>query len=232
LRVVSADSGAAVLSDRFEPLSVVALSAVLVEPPYRGASLQVAEPVFAGVEEGPSLVVRELRLCQGLLEEAEVEADVVHLDMTLNGLSVADLSPVDLSEMRLSAKARKQILGILPKLRKAASEIRRSRGIEVLALGKSSVPVRIAELTSGAHAILYSAERALEQKARLVLGLPTNCQPTLFHGGVTLRSLEPSEHDLAGHARDEKGHLERVQVLEMLNPCLRGFRAVEIRPKP
>lgn len=230
MRVVAADSGAAVLSDRFEPLSVVALSAVLVEPPYRGASLQVAEPIFAGADEGPSLVVRELRLCQRLLEE--VEADVVHLDMTLNGLSVADLSPVHLSEMRLSTKARKQILGILPKLRKAASEIRRSRGIEVLALGKSSVPVRIAELTSGAHAILYSAERALEQKARLVLGLPTNCQPTLFHGGVTLRSLEPSEHDLAGHARDEKGHLERVQVLEMLNPCLRGFRAVEIRPKP
>jgi len=229
LRVVAADSGAAILNDRFEPLQVVAAVAVLVEPPYREVSLCLAEPIFAEVEKGYLLVVHELELCQKLLKEAK--ADVVHLDMSLGGISLEELSVIGISKLRISSKARGQVLKILPKIRKIASDIKRVYGIEVFALGKQSIPVRIAELTSGAHAILYSAKKAVEEKTKLRLGLPLKCQAKFLGNHIALQSLVPAEHDVVGYARDEEGILEKVQASDMLNPSARGFRLLEITPK-
>lgn len=229
LRVVAADSGAAVLNENFEPLLVVAAAVVLVEPPYQKPSLCFAEPIFANVERGYHLVVSELELCRKLLKEAK--ADVVHLDMTLGGLSVEELSVAGFSRMRISSRARKQVLKILPKIRKLASDIKRVYGIEVVAIGKDSIPVRIAELTSGAYAILYSAEKAAKEKQEIRLGLPAKCQANFSKEDITLQSLAPAEQDIAGYAKDEQKILERVEILEMPNPCARGFRALEITPK-
>lgn len=229
MRVIAADSGAAILNDYFEPVSVVAAVAVLVEPPYREASLHLAEPIFSKVEKGYLLVVHELELCQKLLKEAR--ADVVHLDITLGGISLEEFSVVGISKLRVSSKARGQVLKILPKMRKIASDIKRVYGIEVLALGKESIPIRIAELSSGAHAILYSAEKAVKENTKLRLGLPAKCQTKISKDGVSLQSLLPAEQEAVGHARDDKGILEKVQTVEMLNPCARGFRLLEITPK-
>jgi len=227
--VVAADSGAAILNDRFEPLEVVAAVATLVEPPYREASLYLAEPIFASVEKGYLLVVHELELCQKLLKEAK--ADVVHLDVSLGGISLEELSVVGISKLRVSSKARGQVLKILPKIRKIAADIKRVYGIEVLALGKESVPVRVAELTSGAHAILYSIEKAVKENTKLRLGLPVKCQPKFLDDAVVLQSLIPAEQDVVGYAKDDKGILGKVQTSEMLNPCARGFRLLEITPR-
>lgn len=227
--MVAADSGAAILNDRFEPLEVVAAVATLVEPPYREASLFLAEPIFASVEKGYLLVVHELELCQKLLKEAK--ADVVHLDVSLGGISLEELSVVGISKLRVSSKARGQVLKILPKMRKIAADIKRVYGIEVLALGKESVPVRVAELTSGAHAILYSMEKAVKENTKLRLGLPVKCQPKFLDGAVALQSLIPAEQDVVGYAKDDKGILGKVQTSEMLNPCARGFRLLEITPR-
>lgn len=227
--MVAADSGAAVLDDCFKPLLVVAATAVLVDPPYRRASFCLAEPIFSKVEEGALLVIHELELCQTLLKE--VKADVVHLDMSLGGLSLEELSAIQLSRMRISGKGRRQVLRILPRIRKIASDIRRIHDVEVLAIGKDSIPVRIAELTSGAHAVLYSAERAVKEAEKLRLGLPTRCQLSTFNGGVELHSLEPAEHDIVGFAKDKDSVMKKVRVSEMLNPRARGFRVLEISPK-
>ena len=229
MRVVAADSGAAILNDRFEPLEVVAAVATLVEPPYREASLCLAEPIFASVEKGYLLVVHELELCQKLLKEAK--ADVVHLDVSLRGISLEELSVVGISKLRVSSKARGQVLKILPKIRKIAADIKRVYGIEVLALGKESIPVRVAELTSGAHAILYSMEKAVKENSRLRLGLPVKCQPKFLDDAVALQSLIPAEHDVVGYAKDDKEILRKVQTSEMLNPRARGFRLLEITPR-
>jgi len=228
LRVIAADSGAAILNDHFEPLMVVAAVAALVEPPYREASLCLTEPIFANVEKGYLLVVHELELCKKLLKE--VKADVVHLDISLGGISLEELSVVGISKLRVSSKARRQVLKILPKIRKIAADIKRVYGIEVLALGKESIPVRIAELTSGAHAILYSMEKAVKEKTRLRLGLPLKCQPKFLDDAVALQSLVPAEQEVMGYAKDDKGILGKVQTSEMLNPCARGFRLLEIIP--
>ena len=44
----------------------------------------------------------------------------------------------------------------------------------MLAIGKESVPVRIAELTAGAEAILFASQRAVDEKEAVLLGLPTD----------------------------------------------------------
>ena len=132
--------------------------------------------------------------------------------------------------MRKSRKARGQILKILPKIRKIAAEIIRTYGIEVMAFGKESIPVRIAELTSGAYAIRYAAEKAVKENVKLKLGLPVKCQPKFMKDGIELLSLMAAEKDVVGYAECTGELLEEVQMLEMLNPCARGFQMLEIIP--
>jgi len=229
MKVVAADSAAAILNESFEPLKIVAAAAVLVEAPYREASRQTAEPIFADAENGHGLIVHELELCRKLLKT--YRADVVHLDMSLHAASIESLSAIQFSGMRISRKARSNLLKILPKIRKISGEITRNFEIQVLAIGKESVPVRIAELTAGAHAILYAAQKAVAEEKSLILGLPSKCSPKLTENHVTLHSLIPAEHDLRGFAEDEEKVLSRIHVVEMLNPCARGFRALKLTPK-
>lgn len=229
MRVVSADSAAAILDEKFTPIQLVASVAVLVEPPYREAHTRIAEPIFIEAENGHDVIVHEAELCLRLLEE--VKADVVHLDTSLGGLLVEELSPVHLSNMKLSAWARQNLLKILPKLRKIACEIQRKHGIDMLALGKESIPVRIAELTAGSEAIVYACKRVLKTKETLLLGLPTRCQHRVVEGKVYLHSLITEEHDVRGYAEDPDSILKGVNIVEMLNPVARGFRALKIAPK-
>ncbi len=224
MKVVAADSGAAILNPRFEPLRIVAAATVLVEPPYREANQFLAEPIFAPAENGHALIIHELELCKELLKE--VGADVVHLDMSMGGLLVEQISPV-----QLRGKARSTVLKILPKIRKLATDIKRVYGVDVLALGKESIPVRIAELTTGAHAVLYTCKRALKEREEQILGLPSKCYAVVMQNRVTLQSLIAAEHDVAGYAEDSDNLLEEVQIRETLNPCARGFRALKIAPR-
>lgn len=229
MRIIAADSSSAVLDDKFEPLSIVAAAAVLVDQPYREPSACIAEPIFADARCGHEVVVHEAELCRDLL--GRVKADVVHLDMSLGAMPLEQLSPIEFTNMRISAKAKRHLLKILPKMRKIANEITQKYGIEVLAIGKESVPVRIAELTSGAHAILYSSEKAAKEKKSVLLGLPSRCQPRLIENKVYLYSLMSAEHDIRGFAEDSKEILEKVNITEMLNPVARGFRILRMSPK-
>jgi hypothetical protein len=92
LRIVAADSGAAILNDKFEPITVVAAVSILAEPPYKTASSFLAEPIFADANNGYQLIVHELELCQQLLKT--VKADVVHLDLSMRGMNLEELSAV------------------------------------------------------------------------------------------------------------------------------------------
>jgi hypothetical protein len=229
LRVISADSAAAVLDAKFAPLQIVASASVLVNPPYRESHTRLAEPIFKEVANGYEVIVHEAELCRDLLEK--VKADVVHLDMSLGAISLEELSAVQLSNMRISGKARQHLLKILPRLRKIAGEIKRRHGLEVLAIGKESVPVRIAELTAGAEAILYACAKAVESNEPILLGLPTACQHRIAGSKVYLYSLMAAEHDVRGYAEDMEGVLNKVKSVEMLNPVARGFRILKITPK-
>ena len=229
LKIIAADSSTAILNDRFEPVSIVAAASVLVNPPYREPSVFLAEPIFADAEKGHEVIVHEAELCRELL--GKVKADIVHLDMSLGAVSLEQLSPIQFTNMRISSKAKRHLLRILPRLRKIAGEITRKYGVEVLAIGKESIPVRIAELTAGAHAILYACEKALNEDQTILLGLPSKCQPRTAEKRIYLFSLITAEHDIRGYANDTKEISKKVKITEMLNPCARGFRALKIIPR-
>ena len=226
MRVVSADSAAAILDEKYNPLQLVASVAVLVEEPFIGARVRLAEPIFIEVKDSFDVIVHEAQLCQALLET--IKADVVHLDSTLGGVAVDELSPVELLNLKVSSKARGNLLKVLPKLRRIAGEIRRKHGIEMLAIGKESMPVRVAELTAGAEAILYASMLALQEERQVLLGLPTKCEHHLSNGKVFLNSLMEAEHDVMGYAQDAQKVLEKVDLSETFNPVARGFRALRI----
>ena len=116
LNIISADSAAAILDEQFNPILHVASVAVLVEPPYREPSYRLAEPIFREVEAGFDVIVHEAELCRSLLDM--MKADIVHLDMSLGGVSIEELSPVELLNLRASGKGRQNILKILPRLEK------------------------------------------------------------------------------------------------------------------
>jgi hypothetical protein len=229
LRIISADSAAAILDDQFNAVTHIAMVSVLVEPPYREPASRLAEPIFRPVEQGFDLVVHEAELCRNLLET--IKADVIHLDVSLGGVSIEELSPVELLNLRASRFGRQNILKMLPRLRKVAGEIKRLFGIDMLAIGKESVPVRIAELTAGAEAILFACQEVANEKEALLLGLPLKCQPTVLNNKVYLRSLIEGEHDIRGFGIDAQGVLTKVKLIETLNPVARGFRAIKIKPK-
>ena len=229
MRIVSADSAAAILDAKFTPLYLIASASVVVESPFREAHSRLAKPIFKEVANGYEVIVGEAELCRDLL--ASVKADVVHLDVSLGAIPVEELSPVQLSNMRVSGRARQHILRLLPRLRKIAGDIKRVYGLDMLAIGKESVPVRVAELTAGSEAILFACARALEEKKELLLGLPSRCQPIVADGKVYLHSLMAAEHDLRGYAEDADDVLSKVNMVETLNPSARGFRALRIKPK-
>jgi hypothetical protein len=229
LRIIAADSSAAVLNEKFEPVSIVAAASVLVVPPYREASTFLVEPIFVNATNGSEVVVHEAELCRELI--AKVGADVVHLDMSLESTPLEQLSPIQFTNMKISARARQHLLKILPRIRKIANEITLKYGAEVLAIGKESIPVRVAELTAGAHAMLYTSEKAVNEKKALLLGLPSRCRPRPTEDRVDLYSLIAAEHDVRGFAEDSEGILEKVNIVEMLNPVARGFRTLRITPK-
>ena len=229
MKVIAADSSAAVLDDKFEPLSIVAAASVLVSPPYREPSVVLAEPIFVPAEKGQEVIVHEAELCRDLI--GKVKADVVHLDMSLGSIPLEQLSPIEFSNMRISGEAKRHLLKILPRLRKIAGEMTQKHGVEVLAIGKESIPVRIAELTSGAYAILYACEKAVKENKTILLGLPSRCQPRPAEERIYLYSLITAECDVRGYAEDSQGILNKVNIAEMLNPCARGFRILKISPK-
>ncbi len=228
LRIISADSAAAILDQQFKPLFLVASVSVLVNPPYREPSFRLAEPIFREVNDGFDVIVHEAELCRSLLDK--MKADVVHLDMSLGGISIEELSPVELINSRASRTGRAHILKILPKLRKIAGEIKRVHDVDMLAIGKESVAVRIAELTAGAEAILFVCKKAVDEKEAILLGLPHMCQPTVLQNRIYLCSLMAAEHDMRSFAIDTEDILTKVKLSESLNPIARGFRVLKIKP--
>lgn len=190
--------------------------------------MRVAVPIFREVDDSLEVIVHEAELCQKLL--GTVKADIVHLDMTLGAVTVEDLSPVELLNMRASKAGRQNILKILPRLRKVAGEIKRLYGLDMLAIGKESIPVRLAELTAGAEAILFACQKAVDEDSEVLLGLPLNCQPTVIGDRVDLHSLIAGEHELRSYATDIAGVLGKVKLSETFNPVARGFRAIKIAP--
>lgn len=225
MKIVAADSGSAILDENFTPQRIVAASSIGTEIPYRNAFTQISDLLMAAANQR-DLIVTELKMCRKLLQLAS--ADAVHLDMSLGGMSVSQLTMSDLQDMRISSEAKQRIREVLPELRKLATEIEQEFNIEVLAIGKESLPVRIAELTVGACSVIYASEEALKHHRTILLGLPALCTIDISERQVTARSLQQGEHDVVGYAEDSAGVIQKVRINEFNNPTVRGFRVLGI----
>ena len=98
----------------------------------------MAEPIFREVESDFEIILHEAELCLSLL--GKVSADIVHLDMSLGGFSIEELSPVELVNSRASRTGRQKILKILPRLRLVAGEISLSTALTCWLLAKKASP--------------------------------------------------------------------------------------------
>ncbi len=63
LRIVAADSAAALLDEKFNPTHLVASVVVLVEEPYREAHTRLSQSLFKEVDETYDVIVTEAHLC-------------------------------------------------------------------------------------------------------------------------------------------------------------------------
>lgn len=228
MRIVAADSASAILDEHLRPQTIVAVASVATEAPYRNSSAQISDLLMASANRH-DLVVTELRMCRKLLQS--VAADAVHIDMTLGAISLSKLTFSDIREMSVSSRARQNIQEVLPELRKLATQIEQTHKVEVLAVGKESLPVRIAELTAAAYSVIYASAEALKHQNTILLGLPALCTMTIGQGQVTTRSLQPGEHDVTGFAVDNDGVTEKIRASEFNNPTVRGFRILKIEKK-
>ncbi len=96
MRIIASDSGSAILNERFEPEATAALAAVYVEPPYNRPSLSLARSLLGEMPPKTSFI-QELMISRDLLKNAK--ADEVHLDITLGGAAIEDLTLVALREL-------------------------------------------------------------------------------------------------------------------------------------
>jgi hypothetical protein len=99
----------------------------------------------------------------------------------------------------------------------------------VLTIGKESVPVRIAELTARAETIQFACKKVAYEKEPVLLELPIMYQPRVLEDRGYLYSIIAAEHDVLGCAVDFEKVLTKVKLIETLNPCARGFRALIIK---
>ena len=226
MRIVAADSGSSILGPDFEPTCVVCTVAVLVEEPYRAPSAMLAEAHFCPIEKSYDVLVREIELAGRLLESHG--ADVVHFDASLGRARLDRLDPDDIA--RLWPRTPEEALRALSEVASRASRLASRTGVPVVAMGKESVPIRIAELCCGAFGFLSAARKAVGEGREILLGLPIRCSLCVSGRTVIARSLTPGEHDLIGLAEDEQNITGKVVFKEMPNPTLRGFRMVYIRP--
>ena len=224
MKIVTADSACSILDKDLLPTNILSTVAIVVDFPYK-------TPIQVQVRDGdysikdPTVLVHELRLCEKLLDIESAEC--VHFDLTLGGINILDITDEFLFQLNLSPTGRSVLHAILPDLREIALSIDEKYHAPVLAMGKRSLPVRLAELHASAYGIARAMEiaSALETEDPIYLGLP---EKTLAffdeEGKVKVTSEEPMEGSLIAETPISNG----VLVEPFLNPVTRGFQVLRL----
>ncbi|ANF22774.1 DUF4152 family protein [Thermococcus piezophilus] len=224
MRIVAADTGGAVLDEKYNPVGLIATAAVLVEKPYRTATLSIvkyANPF--NYDLGGRQAIRDEALLAVKLTR-KVKPDVVHLDSTLGGIEIRKLDDVTIDALRISDRGKAVWHELRKDLQPLARRFWEDTGIEILAVGKESVSVRIAEIFSG----LYSAKWALEyarENGKAIVGLPRYMKVEIRPGKIYGESLDPREGGLYGEIEAET---EGIAWELYPNPLVRTFMVLEV----
>ncbi|MDV3104541.1 DUF4152 family protein [Thermococcus waiotapuensis] len=224
MRIVAADTGGALLDEGYNPVGLIATAAVLVEKPYRTATVsrvRYADP-FNYDMSGRQAIRDEAVLAVELARE--VKPDVVHLDSTIGGIEVRKLDEPTIEALSITDRGKEVWKDLARDLQPLARKFWEETGIEIIAIGKSSVPVRIAEIYSG----LYTARWAIEyarKNGEVAVGLPRYMEVEILEGEIAGASLDPREGGLFGRLFT---NTEGIEWELYPNPLVRKFMVLEV----
>ncbi|AFL94885.1 hypothetical protein CL1_0680 [Thermococcus cleftensis] len=224
MRIVSADTGGALLTEDYEPVGLIATAAVLVERPYRTATLSVvryADP-FDYDMSGRQAIRDEALLAVELARK--VKPDVVHLDSTIGGIEVRKLDEPTIDALTITDRGKEVWKDLAKELQPLAKKLWEETGIEIIAIGKWSVPVRIAEIYSGIYTAKWAIERAKEE-GKVRVGLPRYMRVEIRPGKIYGESLDPREGGLFGEIEAET---EGIGWELYPNPLVRRYMVLEV----
>ncbi|WP_457742318.1 DUF4152 family protein [Thermococcus sp.] len=224
MRVVSADTGGALLTENYEPIGLIATVAVLVEKPYRTATLsrvKYANP-FDYDMSGRQAIRDEAFLAVELARE--VRPDVIHLDSTIGGIEVRKLDEPTIEALTITDRGKEVWKDLAKELQPLAKKLWEETGIEIIAIGKWSVPVRIAEIYSGIYTAKWAIDYAKEH-GNVRVGLPRYMRVEIRPGKIYGESLDPREGGLFGEIKAET---EGIGWELYPNPLVRRYMVLEV----
>jgi len=224
MRIVAADTGGALLDEEYNPIGLIATAAVLVERPYRTATMSIvkyANP-FDYDMSGRQAVREEAFLAVELARE--VRPDVIHLDSTIGGIEVRKLDEPTIDALTITDRGKEVWKDLAKDLQPLAKKFWEETGIEIVAIGKSSVPVRIAEIYSGLYTARWAIDYAREH-GRAIVGLPRYMKVEIRPGKIYGESLDPREGGLFGEIEAET---EGIGWELYPNPLVRRFMVLEV----
>lgn len=225
MKIVTADSACSELDENFMPINIMSMTGIIVDHPYEHP-IYVKHVCKDYSKDDPNILIEELKLCSEMLENEK--ADYVHLDISLGGINILDLTLSDLIfKMPLSDDGKKVLIRILPDLRDIAKSIREKYRIPVLAIGKRSGPVRLAELYAAAFGISYSMDKVRETHKAMHVGLPVKTMAEKDGDILRIISKEPMETSLYA----EITVTNYVNIEPFLNPIVRGFQTLKLTPQ-
>ncbi|ASI98266.1 DUF4152 family protein [Thermococcus celer] len=223
MRIVAADTGGALLTEDYEPVGLIATAAVLVEKPYRTATLSVvryANP-FDYDMSGRQAVKDEAFLAVELARE--VKPEVIHLDSTIGGVEVRKLDEPTIEALTITDRGKEVWKDLAKELRPLARRLWEETGIDIVAIGKSSVPVRIAEIYSGIYTAKWAIDYAREH-GKVIVGLPRYMRVELRPGRIRGESLDSREGGLFGEVEAET---DGIGWELYPNPLVRRYMVLE-----
>ena len=225
MKIATVDSACSILDENLLPTNIISMVGIVVDHPYeQPLYIQNKSKDYSLTDY--ALLVNELKLCEEMLATQKV--DYVHLDMSLGGVNILDIKEEDLLyKMPLSDTGRTIIRLILPDLQSIAKSIKEKYGIPVLAIGKKSHPVRLAELYAAAYGVSRAVDKAKESHKEVYVGLPVRMTATVTDGNVKIASQEPMEDTLCAEVPIADG----VSIEAFHNPIVRGFQTIKLTPE-
>lgn len=223
MKIATVDSACSILDNELMPINILATAAIVVDFPYHTPQ-KVHTRLGNYKITDPNVLVYELRMCEEVMDMEP--AEFVHFDLTLGGINLLDITDEYLFQIALSPTGRSVLHAILPELREIALSIGEKHHAPVLAMGKRSMPVRLAELYASAHGVSRAIELAKEEEHPIYIGLPEKVLATFKETPPTVHvtSEEPMEQSLVAEAPVDNS----VLVEPFLNPVTRGFQVLKL----
>ncbi len=229
MNILACDTGTALLDGAYRQIKLLYTVAILAKPPYK-----TCEIIFSHESRRSPYDIRvildEVKAIEHVLNRSRIKVDVVHLDVTLNAINLAELNLEDLEALDIPRKVKEQVKPLLAIILPHIKRIYKRFNVPIIAIGKDSVPIRLAEMATAVKGLEYAVRRVINDKAHIRIGLPRAVYIELHDDKFTARSDLPGEKDLEVTVKHDL-ELNKVKINQYPNPYVRGFLVIDIMPK-